>query len=221
MKAALLALALASMASAPLAAPAAADLAVDRAQAATRVAPQSVEAWRLLGEAYQAKRDDEAALGALERGERLDPKNVGLLVDHGLSEGRLGRRDAALDDYGAALAIQPDSGMAHFGRAVVLEDQGHDDRAIRDLDDALRINPRDALAIEQRAAIYARIDDFLRAADDLTLALKLDPSNAALLRKRAQADIELGDVAAADADIDAARALDLAAGVHEPLHPKS
>jgi tetratricopeptide (TPR) repeat protein len=70
--------------------------------------PQSLEAYRILGEAYLASRQLDRAQNAFERVLQSDPENIPAHVGLGITFERQGRLDRAVPEFEQALEIKPD-----------------------------------------------------------------------------------------------------------------
>lgn len=115
----------------------------------------------------------------------------------------------AIDDYSAALKLQPDDPKALHERcwaravmAVELED------ALADCNESLRLQPNDAETLGGRGFVYLRLKLYRTAIIDYDAALKLEPQNALILFSRGTAKSRAGDDEGGKADRAAARALD-------------
>jgi tetratricopeptide (TPR) repeat protein len=133
----------------------AAQAGIDAAERAVRLAPNSAEAHRLLGDLlgqliphvfaggvrYGARSTRE-----LERALELDPRNVDAHIARATSyfftPGAFGGdKQKALEHLGKAVEIDPNSDTAHLWMAQVYADLKQRDRAVAELDAARRINP--------------------------------------------------------------------------------
>lgn len=100
---------------------------IDRA---LRLEPGSVAALVAKGNALTRLRDYEGAEAALrEAVERSQGRAANALALLAQAEARLGRDDAALAHYDAALAIDPDQAVAQGGKAALLQTLGRFDEA--------------------------------------------------------------------------------------------
>lgn len=107
------------------------------------------------------------------------------------------RLEAALADFDAALALNPDADAAHFGRGITLGRLGRLDEGIRALGVFIDHNPESSLAYTKRGVRHIWNKDFAKAREDLEMAVFLDERNA-------EAHDDLGGVLAQLGDADAA-----------------
>jgi tetratricopeptide (TPR) repeat protein len=98
------------------------------------------------------------------------PKTAGAFLDRGLLFASRGDYDNAIEDYTAALRINPDYATAYYNRGATYANKGMYDRAIEDYTAALRIDPDYASAYINRASAYfgkgmhdQGMEDFYRA----------------------------------------------------------
>jgi tetratricopeptide (TPR) repeat protein/V8-like Glu-specific endopeptidase len=149
--------------------------------------------------------DYEGSIADLEQAVKAKPQDAELRLRHGLWQAAAGNTDAAIEDYSAALKIEPNYPAALLSRSQSLSDR--DDKAKRDLETAIadltalisRFKDSAEL-IMNRGYILSRDRRFQEAADDFTEALKLRPKSSGALRARAgiYADLKQYDRAAAD-----------------------
>ena len=126
------------------------------------------------------------------------------LMARGLAYQQLGRRDAAVADYGNAiwLKVLPPEDLARtlFNRGVALDEMGRTDSAINDYSAALDMVPRFSAALNNRANAYRRAERFAEAKRDYQASL--DAGNP----EREYPCYGLGQIAEAEGDMPAARA---------------
>ena len=98
----------------------------------------------------------------------------------------------AIEQYDAALRLQPDMTSVLQGRAVQYVEMGDDVHALADLDRLLRTVHDQPLLYDLRAQIYIRMGRFDEALLDFDDGLKLGPSNTELLGERCRMKAQLG-----------------------------
>jgi tetratricopeptide (TPR) repeat protein len=133
----------------------AAQAGIDAAERAVRLAPNSSEAHRLLGDLLGqvipyvfggGMRYGPRSTHELDRALDLDPRNVDAHIARATSyfftpSAFGGDKQKALYHLGKALEIDPNSDTAHLWMAQVYADLKQKDRAVSELNAALRINP--------------------------------------------------------------------------------
>ena len=89
-----------------------------------------------------------------------------------------GDLDRAIEDYGAAIRLNPSYASAFSNRGNAYSLKGDFDKAIADYDAALRLNPKYAIALSNRADVYRTKGDFDRAIADYGAAIQANPKRA-------------------------------------------
>ena len=130
------------------------------------------------------------------------------LVERGLARLREGQPDRAVEEFEAAIRLDPAHPKAHVGRGRARLDRGEYASAIRDFDEALRSEPDDAQVIGFRAAARHRLGDLAGAVADYDRAITLAPQMAWLWHGRGSALHADDDLRAAIADYTRAIALE-------------
>jgi serine/threonine protein kinase/Flp pilus assembly protein TadD len=112
----------------------------------------------------------------------------------------LGELPQAEGCYTTAIALQPESYIAIYNRAMCRQDQGHFGEAFRDFERVLRLRPELPCVLLNRALAYEESGDLRRAAADLDAAIVTGktPPRAYFLRSRIRT--RLGDAAGAESD---------------------
>lgn len=163
--------------------------------------------YRLAYEAY-ARNDMAGTIKhlstALNSGGLSAEDQAAAFYNRGLSYGRTGQTDLALQDMNQTLRIRPDNALALNNRGELWTTKGDFDLALRDFDQAIRINPRHAKAFYNRGLASFRRGDFERAVQDYTKAIQLKPDYAWAYANRGAAQRVLGRIDQAIADYDQA-----------------
>ena len=94
---------------------------------------------------------------------------------------RKGELDRAIEDFTAALRVEPDYAPALAGRAHAWARKGELDRAIEDFTAALRIEPDNPEALTGRAHVWMGKRELDQAIEDFTAALRIEPDSPAAL----------------------------------------
>jgi tetratricopeptide (TPR) repeat protein len=95
--------------------------------------------------------------------------------NRGVTYGKKGLPDKAIEDYNKALEINPRYAEAYNNRGNAYFDKGLYDRAIEDYNKALEINPRYAGAYNNRGNAYFDKGLYDRAIEDYNKALEINP----------------------------------------------
>ena len=100
----------------------------------------------------------------------------------------------AVDDFSAALELEPDNPQCYHQRACCLREwyrdsrqQDHFDRALSDLDAAIRLEPDDDSHLTERCALLCDAGRRTEAIDGLTELIRRDDSSFYLYTLRGQA----------------------------------
>jgi tetratricopeptide (TPR) repeat protein len=91
---------------------------------------------------YMDRERMQEALQVLDKANRLQPKNVKVLVNMGIAADAIGHADVAQDYYTRALAIAPDDSLAGCRMASSKYAQGKYDEAMTMLRELIARNPR-------------------------------------------------------------------------------
>jgi tetratricopeptide (TPR) repeat protein len=103
------------------------------------------------------------------------PAKAEALKIRGRAAFRLGRVDAAIADYDAALALAPNDAELHVRRGWVHYDKQENDAAIARAAHALKLDPKRADAYDLAGSVMTRAGDYARARAAYDDALRLDP----------------------------------------------
>lgn len=97
-------------------------------------------------------------------------------VNRGVIEHKLGRVDAAMDDFNECLRLVPDQPDAFLNRGVAKITQGHYAEALEDIQKGISLGPSEpALAYFDRAIAYEKLGRIADAYYDYQRALKEAP----------------------------------------------
>lgn len=120
------------------------------------------------------KHDYKGAITLLDKIIAQDPKNVNALVMRGDARDNDGDRTGALEDYNAAIAINPDYEYAYATRCGTQVELSHHRDAVADCTKALSLSAKDDMALRLRSAAYYFLGDYQLAADDAQAAMEID-----------------------------------------------
>jgi len=147
---------------------------------------------------YQTHSDEPLAEVTAEAFTAIDYNN------RGLTFGNLGQHERAIQDYDAALRLDPNHIQAYSNRGNRYADLGQHERAIQDYDDALRLDPNFAQAYSNRGNHYGSLGQHEQAIEDFDAAIRLDPNDAKAYYNRGNSYERLGQHERAIHDYDAA-----------------
>jgi tetratricopeptide (TPR) repeat protein len=114
----------------------------------------------------------------------------------------------AIESYSGAIALRPDSMLAHLKRGAVYQSQAEFEAALRDLRQAVTIDPSALIALELLGDAVASLGRAERAAGHYEAYIALDERNARVLYKLGLARYRAGRVAEATAPLAQAIALE-------------
>lgn len=180
--------------------------------------PDTADGW--LAQAQQAATSAESAdelsgiIDLCDRGIRGAPSSQLLSSLRRLSAWAHNRRgevnsdaqrpDDAINDFQAAISMDPTCSLAIHNRAVTFAQRNQFAAALRDFNRVIELNPGLAVAYRNRAELLAALGRMEEAVDDYSKAIESMPEDATLLRGRAHAYQRLGDVTRATKDINLA-----------------
>lgn len=185
------------------------DKALEDYNAANRVNPAYVRAYRGRCSVYLAKREYDRALTDCNEAIRLDPNDANAFLNRANVYFNTKDYDRALPDFDAAIRLRPDYAVAHRDRADIWYVKGEYDRAIQGFDEAIRLDPKDATAFYWRGDAWFFKSAFERAIADYDASIAVNPNNASVYEIRGLTRLFLGQSPAAAADF--AKSLELGA----------
>ena len=112
----------------------------------------------------------------------------------------LGKYDLAIEDYNAAIKLNPNYAKALNNRGLAHLKKGEYDQAIADFDAAIKNDPAYSTAIASRAMTYQKKGDYPDAVKDFDAAIKLHPEVGSLWNGRCWARAIAGDLQGALSD---------------------
>lgn len=122
------------------------------------------------------------------------------------------RHFEAIEAYSGAVALKPDSMLAHLKRGAVYQNQAEFDAALRDLRDAVDLDPSALLAIELLGDVNASMNRAERAVERYEAYIALDERNARVHYKLGLSRYRAGRLPPAAAALQQALKLDPALG---------
>jgi tetratricopeptide (TPR) repeat protein len=153
----------------------------------------------------------EALVHARRPGEAIPVADEALTIDDADAEALFARgwaryrqdeyqTEAALADLDRALQLDPDQGIGHYRRAVVLQARGVLDRAAQDFELAVRLAPGDAPSHREYGVLLYQTRNLDGALAQFDIALRLAPSDPDVRAWRAQTHLASGRAADSAAD---------------------
>ena len=161
-----------------------ADGAVDEYRAAVRLEPENVGAHAGLAQALFKIGDNRAAI--LESRELLrlkpsiardDRSRAVLHFSHATVLHSFGDFDTAIEDYQAAIRLNPAYPEAHKGLGQVFLHKGNLDGAIAELKESVRLKPEDAQTHRNLGSALLLKNDLNGALAEVGEAIRLEPNN--------------------------------------------
>jgi tetratricopeptide (TPR) repeat protein len=121
---------------------------------------------------------------------RLSSADLGaVLTSRGVAYDMMGQTTRAIDDFTAAIRLNPDHSDPYIHRGLEWVKQREFNRAIADFSDAIARDPSRAfLALNDRGNAYEAVGEYDRAIEDYARVIQLDPSDAAAYYNRAGAE---------------------------------
>jgi TPR repeat protein/Flp pilus assembly protein TadD len=161
-------------------------------------------------DAHQAGRYEEAIefyTLAIEAGDLPDRSLAYVHNNRGASYRNLNRYNEAIEDYDAAIRLNPDYATAFYNRGIAYDLKGFHSLAIDDFDTAIRLNPDLSDAYTQRGLAYVRDGRYDIAIENFSEAIRLDPESDSAYFNRGLAYQSKGESERAAADIKKSHAL--------------
>lgn len=100
---------------------------------------------------------------------------VTLLMSRGLREMKAGENEQAIEDFGAAVTLDPTLAEGYHQRAIARYHAGDTPGAITDIEAALRQEPRDFAALETLSRIAEARENWKGAFDAWQKVMEIDP----------------------------------------------
>lgn len=99
----------------------------------------------------------------------------------------------AIQDYNAAIRLNPNIAAPYYGRGEAYDHTGNFDLAIKDYNEAIRLSPNFAYAYDGRGRAYRNKGDFEHAIQSYDEAIRLNPNYAFAYNNRGDAYRSKGD----------------------------
>ena len=180
------------------------DEALERAKAAVKAAPQSIQTHYVLGQVHSQRREIADAIKAYTEVLRLNPKVVAAQLELSRLNGLAGNRDAALRYAEEAKQGAPDSVNARLSVARSLVVRRELDRAAAEIADLLRTAPNSAAAHALNGSLLSLRNDSTAARAAFERALAIDPGHFDAVRGLVALDVSSKQFDAATKRVEAA-----------------
>jgi tetratricopeptide (TPR) repeat protein len=124
--------------------------------AAMRARPDDWASYANLGNFYMEGGDFPAAVSYFETAIKLEPRQIGPLVNTAMAYSNLDRNDEAEKCLRSALILEPKNAAANFNLGLLLGEQGHLQEAEQSLRIALKADPQMAAAAYNLSVILGK-----------------------------------------------------------------
>lgn len=111
----------------------------------------------------------------LEKAIQKKPNDEQLHYNLGLSYGKKGEEDKAIEYFTEAIELEPEYVAAYFSRGFSYQLKGEWDKAIADYSKVIKITPKDASAFSYRGNALKGKGEYVKALKDYTTSIKVDP----------------------------------------------
>lgn len=106
------------------------------------------------------------------------PSNVAFAYNNrGIAFGRLNQPEKAIEDFGRAMAVDPNDSKPYYNRGLAFEKKGQLDKAVADYSKAISLNPSYFEAYYRRGLVFEQEDHPDKAFSDFDKAVALYPSH--------------------------------------------
>ncbi|MGZ5836534.1 MAG: caspase family protein [Xanthobacteraceae bacterium] len=184
------------------------DLALQDADAASRIVPENSIGPYMRGKIYAAKGDHDRAIDAFSEAYRIDPKSFIIISSRGQEYLNAGNYDRAIADLDDALKLNAKDSWSYNARAMAFENKGDFDHAVRDYNAAIQYDAKNISAYINRGAFYRDRGDLDRSLADYDAAIRIDPKSAPAFLHRGKLMRIKGETEKARANFERALELD-------------
>ena len=153
------------------------DKAIGEFDDAIRLNPHLAAAYVGRGHVRCEEKDFDAAIADYNKALEIAPRGLGPARPARAREFK-GDHDGAFADFDEAARREPDSQMAHLGRAFGWQKKKEYAKAIAEYDEAIKLNPQVVAAYVGRAHARTQAKEYDQAVVDLDQAIALDRENA-------------------------------------------
>ncbi len=138
---------------------------------------------------------------AIKAGDLPDRSLAYVYNNRGASYRNLSLYNQAIEDYDAAIRLNPRYATAFYNRGIAYDRKGFHELAIDDFDTAIRLNPDLSDAYNQRGLAYVKDGRYDIAIENFSQAIRLDPELDSAYFNRGLAYQSQGDLSRAAEDI--------------------
>jgi tetratricopeptide (TPR) repeat protein len=117
---------------------------------------------------------------------------------------KIGQSDRAIEDFTAAISLNPMNHVAFYERAISYEHKGLSGKAIEDYNRVISLTPDNVIAYLNRGMLFEKNALMNKALEDYDMAISLDPMNYEALNTRGVYYINNGFIEKAFADFSSA-----------------
>jgi Tfp pilus assembly protein PilF len=132
--------------------------AISEFMAAMRARPDDWASHANLGNFHMESRDFAAAAACFETATKLEPRQIGPMVNASLAYSNMNRNDKAENSLRRALKMDPGSAAANFNLGLLLGEQGRLQEAEQALRTALKSDPQLAAAAYNLGVVLSKRD---------------------------------------------------------------
>jgi lipoprotein NlpI len=168
---------------------------------------KTADNFQMRGRAKTSLGNLDGAIADYNEALKLDPRNVGMLLDRGNALNAARQLDLAIADFNRALSIDPDNPDVLNDRGMSYSFKGDHDRAIMEFSRVIQLDPSDPAAYVNRGSDYLNLGDFPRAIADFDAALQRDNQRQSAFFNRGAALYLTGEFAQSATDL--SRAVEL------------
>ena len=100
----------------------------------------------------------------------LDPNDAKVYYNRGITYGKKGEFDRAIEDFTKAIDLNPNYADAYYNRGVAYSNKGLVDYTIEDYTKVIALNPNYANAYYNRGRVWLHLREWAKAKSDLMSA---------------------------------------------------
>jgi tetratricopeptide (TPR) repeat protein len=182
--------------------------AINSYKQALGIDPGNINAIINLGSVYSGQGNYTKAIELINIGLKYDTCNYILLANRAFSKGELNELVPALKDYDRAIACNPKSDSAWYGKGVILDKMNKLHKAIECYRIAVDINSNNSLAWNNLGYDLDEIGEYQEAIDCYNRAINISPLDIKLYTNRGAVKLKMGKIDEAINDFEHALGMD-------------